>query len=161
MRAVTVLCPIALSVLAAQAQRDISACNPEPDIQQIYYAHRNSPDRANIMREALATQPDNLFLNYWLITTPGLRPGTFAAEYKAKLAAHRDEPLFQFLYAQALLGADTPEAIGLLDKALDKNPDIPYAYLAQLTIYASATFRDRARVARVLSRHIIRAVPAM
>jgi thiol-disulfide isomerase/thioredoxin len=155
-RAVSILLPIVLSVLTAQAQTDTSACNAEPDIQQIYYAHRNSPDRADVMRKALAAEPNKLFLNYWLITTPGLRPGSFAAEYKAKLAEHRDEPLFLFLYAQALLGADTPQAIRLLDQALEKDPDIPYAYLAQLTIYTSARFRDRTRVASALKAYYSR-----
>src|SRR5579871_1372904 len=89
---------IALISLAVRAQTDIHACDAEPAVQQVYNQHKAASDRADVLRAALASHPDNLFLNKWLILTRGLRPGSFAPEYEAKLEAHPDEPLFQYLY---------------------------------------------------------------
>jgi len=144
---VALLVPIALLGLSAQAQNGIHACDAEPAIQQIYEQHRSSPDRVDVLREALRAHPDDLFLNRWLILTPGFRRGIFEAEYRARFEAHPGEPLFQYLYGLALMGADTPQAIRLIGQALAKDPGIPYAYQALVAIYSSPNFRDRAKVA--------------
>ena len=147
---------IVTTAAAAFAQNDIHSCEADSATQHVYNQHRNSPDRVAVMREALIAHPDDIFLNYWLITKPGVRPGTFAAEYKTKLAAHADEPLFQYLYAQALIGADSRQAARLIEQALAKDPNIPYTYLALLTIYVSPNFRDRAKVASTLKAYVAR-----
>jgi hypothetical protein len=95
----------------AFAQNDIHSCEADPATQYVYNQHRNSPDRVAVMREALIAHLDDIFLNNCLINSPGVRPGTFVAEYKTKFVAHADEPLFQYLYAQALTGADRPAPV--------------------------------------------------
>src|SRR5262249_40802687 len=147
---------IALIGLAAHAQTDIHACDAEPAIKKVYNQHKAGPDRADALRAALASDPDDLFLNKWLILTKGFRPGFFAAEYQTKLDAHPDEALFEYLYALALTGSDTPQAIRLIDQALSNDADFPSAYEALLTIYASPNFRDRAKLTSNLRAYTAR-----
>lgn len=156
MRALTVLCGAVVFALMARGQTDIHACEAEPAIQNVYNQHRNAADRVEALLEALANHPDNIFLNRWLITTPGFRPGIFADKYKSKLDAHPDEPRFQYLYGLALTGANSRQAAQLIQQALTKDPDIPYAYLALLTIYSSPTFRDRTKVTSNLQAYVAR-----
>ena len=141
-----VVAALIASGFAAQAQTGLHACQADPADRKIYNQVRTSPDRVKLLREALAEHPDDLFLNYWLIVSPDERPGPFAAEYKTRLDAHPGEPVFQYLYGRSLLGKDTPQALRLIEGALAKDPEIPYAYETLMEIYASSGFRDRAKL---------------
>jgi len=72
--------------------------------------------------------------------------GVFAADvqidYRALRDEHPDDPLYLTLYARALTGTRTPEALTVLESALAKQPGYPYAHLEMVEIYTSPMFRD-------------------
>src|ERR1035441_3171120 len=68
-------------------------------------------------------------------------------ESRALLDVHPDNPTYQMLYARTLKGTDTPAAIKLLDKMLDRQPDYALAHLKLVEIYATAAFRDDRKLA--------------
>ena len=159
---------LALFPYAARAQTPVDACDPAAPIQAL------SPDRhtgINLsesdrsgkiarIREAMTQSPDDLFLNRWLIELqPKPQTGSLAAEFQEKLARHQDDPRYMYLYARALVGKDTPSAIQSLQKAIAREPKLPWTYLALTEIYSSAAFRDAAKVAENL-RAYHKACPA-
>ncbi len=150
---------LALFPYAARAQTPVDACDPAAPIQAL------SPDRhtgINVsesgrsgkiarIREAMTQSPDDLFLNRWLIELqPKPQTGSLAAEFQEKLARHQDDLRYMYLYGRALVGKDTPSAIQSLQKAIAREPKLPWTYLALTEIYSSAAFRDAAKVAENL-----------
>jgi len=137
---------LAFSPYAVCAQTGANDCEPAAALQTV------SPDRNTgitiaQIRQALERSPDNLFLNRWLIEQqPKPQTGTLAGEFREKLAAHPDDPRYQFLYARALVGKDTPAAIRSFQKLIAEHPSLPWTYLALTQIYASAAFRDAAKL---------------
>jgi len=85
--------------------------------------------------------------------------GTLAAEFQQKLAAHPDDPALLYLSARSLMGKDTKQALVYLDRAASLAPNLPWIYVALSDIYASRSFRDRAR-AIVAVRTFHRLCPA-
>jgi hypothetical protein len=143
--ALLVLCPG-----AALAQSDAHDCNASPDFASAYNSTRGSANRAQALRDALATHPDSLFLNRWLISATYAKPGAFEAEYKKRLDEHPGEPLYLFLYAESLTGKDTPRAIELLEAAIKKDPRLVQGYAALADLYYSQNFRDPEKLGAAL-----------
>jgi predicted Zn-dependent protease len=152
----TLLASIALAGVKVHAETGMHACQAEPAAQSVYNQHRNSPDRVKALREALAANPDDLFLNRWLLLSPGIRAGSLSAEYRAKLDAHPAAPLFLYLYGHSWIGKDTPQAAEVIERTLTNDPELVYGYQTLLEIYASPNFRDRAKVARNLRAYTAR-----
>jgi thiol-disulfide isomerase/thioredoxin len=86
-----------------------------------YFAHRNYQE---------------LFIKQGLFTQ------AVREEYRALMDAHPDDLTFLALYARTLKGTDTPAAIKLLDKILERQPDDAQAHLKLVEIYSSPAFRD-------------------
>jgi thiol-disulfide isomerase/thioredoxin len=72
----------------------------------------------------------------------GLFAKPIQEEYKALLDSHADDLLYQMLYARTLKGTNTREAIALLDKILDKQPDYVLAHQKLTEIYSAPAFLD-------------------
>jgi hypothetical protein len=68
-------------------------------------------------------------------------------EYRDLLDAHPDDPTFLALYARTLKGTDTPAAIKLLDKILQRQPDDVRAHLKLVEIYSAPAFSDDQKLA--------------
>lgn len=68
-------------------------------------------------------------------------------EYRVLLDAHPDDQTFLALYARTLKGTNTPAAIKLLDRILERQPDNAQAHLKLVEIYSAPAFRDSAKVA--------------
>jgi peroxiredoxin len=99
------------------------------------------------IRQALAEEPDDLFLNRWLIELqPSPRSGALAAEYRGKLDAHPRDLRYEYLYGEALIGKDTRGAIRALQQVTAKDSGFPWSYAALATIYATGSFRDPSKV---------------
>ena len=150
---------LALFAYSLRAQAPVDACDPPAAIEALSPERHagvnlSEPDRiARIakIREALAQSPDDLFLNRWLIELqPKPQTGLLAAEFQDRLARHPNDPRYQYLYAWALVGKDTPAAIRSLQKAIAQEPRLAWPYLALTAIYSSAAFRDPAKVAENL-----------
>ncbi len=67
-------------------------------------------------------------------------------EYKALLDAHPGDLMYQMLYARTLKGSTTREAISLLDKMLERQPDYALAHLKLVEIYSAPVFRDAGKL---------------
>src|ERR1035437_6357847 len=68
-------------------------------------------------------------------------------EYRALLDAHPDDLTYLALYARTLKGTDTPAAIRLLDKILERQPDNAQAHLKLVEIYSAPAFHDDGKLA--------------
>jgi thiol-disulfide isomerase/thioredoxin len=77
----------------------------------------------------------------------GLFSQSVQDEYRALLDTHPDNPTYQMLYVRTLTGTNTPAAIKLLDKMLERQPDHALAHLKLVEIYAAAAFRDDQKLA--------------
>src|SRR6266567_6908704 len=147
---------LALAVGCASGQAPAGACRPPAAIEALSpnrYAgvglsQSDRTDKISRIRQALEQSPDELFLHRWLIELqPRPYTGTLAAEFRAKLAEHPDDPRYRYLYARALIGKDTPSAIQSIRQAIAHDPKLPWTYLALAEIYSSPAFRDPAQVA--------------
>ena len=65
------------------------------------------------------------------------------AEYSKQASAHPDDPLALYLAAHALRGTDTPQSIGLLNKAQTLAPGFVWPTLDLANIYSSGKFADQ------------------
>src|SRR5450759_2393207 len=68
-------------------------------------------------------------------------------EYGALLDAHPDDLTYLTLYARTLKGTNTPAAIKLLDKILERQPDDAQARLKLVEIYSAPAFRNDEKLA--------------
>jgi thiol-disulfide isomerase/thioredoxin len=74
-------------------------------------------------------------------------PRAIREEYRNLLETHPDDLMYLMLYARTLVGANTPEAIRLLDNIVTRDPNYRLARLELVEIYSSPTFRDNAKLA--------------
>src|ERR1039457_279335 len=82
-----------------------------------------------------------------LFVKQGLFSPPVQEEYRALLDAHPDDLTYLALYARTLKGTDTPAAIRLLDKILQRQPDDALAHLKLVEIYSAPAFRDEGKLA--------------
>jgi tetratricopeptide (TPR) repeat protein len=82
-----------------------------------------------------------------LFVKQGMFSETVQEEYRALLDAHPDDPTYLALYARTLKGSNTPAAIKLLDKILERQPDDAMARLKLVEIYSAPAFRDDRKLA--------------
>lgn len=145
----------ALLLLCGRAGAQVTCDSPaaiqplSPDSHaSVNLSHSERKEKIAAIRQALAQSPDDLFLNRWLIDLqPKPHTGALASEFRAKLDQHRGDPRFQYLYAAALVGKDTPSAIKSLRQLSAQDPNFPWTYLTLAGIFSSAAFRDQAQVA--------------
>lgn len=100
-----------------------------------------------ILKDGLAQHPDD----YFLLRRQMLAQDSKDAEIRwAKLLYEKspDRPVWALLYAQALVGRDTPEAIRMLEALKAAHPDMPRVYYALANIAAYGTFKDKERAQR-------------
>ena len=94
--------------------------------------------------------PDDYFAHRFyqgLFFNQGLFSQPVQDEYRALLNTHPDSPTYQMLYVRTLTGTNTPAAIKLLEKILERQPDHALAHLKLVEIYAAAAFRDDQKLA--------------
>jgi len=82
-----------------------------------------------------------------LFVKQGLFSLPIQEEYRALLDAHPDDLTYLALYARTLKGTNTPAAIKLLDKILERQPDDAQAHLKLVEIYSAPAFRDDGKLA--------------
>jgi peroxiredoxin len=136
----------ALTSAISFAQTSNDSCAASPADQQFHEELAKSPHPLELLRKKLATDPDNLFLHRWLLENRQTEKGSLAGEYRKKLDQHPASVLYQYLYGQSLLGADTPQAIHQLNLAIAADPKMPWPYHALLQVYASPNFKDTAKL---------------
>lgn len=68
------------------------------------------------------------------------------AEFKKYADEHPNDTSARFLYAEALTGRRTPEAIKILEELVAKDPANPWPYRGLASIYQAPRFNDRAKM---------------
>jgi thiol-disulfide isomerase/thioredoxin len=99
------------------------------------------------LEELLKRQPDDVFLH---MRYQESAPGRTAAErnevierYKRLADSHAGNREYLYLYAAAVVGTNTPEAISRLKQILSGNGNYPLAHLELAKIYQWGKFADR------------------
>lgn len=77
---------------------------------------------------------------------------------KARYEARPDDVEAAYLYAHALIGTATPEAIPLLDLVVSRNPEFFPAWNSRVTIFSSPAFRDDAKL-KVAATRVVELCP--
>src|ERR1039458_2418687 len=142
-RFASVLFLAALPVLA-------QPCEAPPNVKTAIDAATLPPARPREERAAAPRQVRDQFqADYYAhrfyqeqYVANGLFAKPVQEEYKALLDAHADDLFYQMLYARTLKGTNTREAIALLDKILDKQPDYMLAHQKLTEIYSAPAFLD-------------------
>jgi thiol-disulfide isomerase/thioredoxin/Tfp pilus assembly protein PilF len=97
--------------------------------------------------ELLSRWPDDVFLhmNYQLVArfADNDERNALINRYKQLADKHPGSKKYVFLYANALIDTDTPQAISLLKQIISTEPDYPLAHLSLADIYSSGRFLDR------------------
>jgi hypothetical protein len=100
----------------------------------------------SILEELLAQRPDDVFLNLRYLRVAG---GVTDAEraiviekYKKLADAHPGDSEYAFLYATALVGVNTPDAIARLKTLTSSAPGYPLADVELAEIYNSGKFAN-------------------
>lgn len=100
----------------------------------------------------LARYPGNLFvyLRDQSITKRAAKADRQAmiARYRKLMAAHPNDPLYQFLYAHALLDVNTPQSIQIAKKLLAENPDFARTHVLLANAYSWGKFANHAEALR-------------
>src|ERR1035441_9093294 len=125
-------------------------CEAPPNVKAAIDAATLAPARPLEERAAAARQVRDQFpADYYAhrfyqeqYVANGLFAKPVQEEYKALLDAHADDLFYQMLYARTLKGTNTREAIALLDKILDKQPDYMLAHQKLTEIYSAPAFLD-------------------
>src|ERR1022692_3138785 len=102
----------------------------------------------NQVRAQLNSGQDEFFLYKRLedLTPISPKPGILAPDFQEKLQKHSDDARFLYLYGRSLIGKNTPDAIELLNRAIEAAPKLPWTYTALAEIHASRNFLDNAKL---------------
>ncbi len=116
--------------------------------------HEREQARKKIGEELVAKYPDDLFIEMRYQQIAG---GEFGEDREAvidryrKLAAeHAGDSFYEFLYANALEGKDTPQTIKLSQEILAKDPNFVRAHLLLADVYAWGKFADHEKAHKQL-----------
>ncbi len=105
--------------------------------------------KLEMLRALLREYPDDLFIHRRYQNTFRYMdredPEVLIAEYRAHMEKQPDNPVALYLYARALSGWRTKEAIALLERALQLAPNFAWPHQALAEIYQMPAYRDRAK----------------
>jgi hypothetical protein len=127
------------------------ACEAPAALDQFYLATvKPSPDRVALLRTALKADPNNVFLNRWLVVTDGL---DIRSEYRQLATDHPGDPSFLYDYAQAIMtaGWDPDQALPYLEKSITVAPGFPWSYLLLAHIHSIGKYADQDKLIRDLN----------
>ena len=142
----------ALSI-ALHAQGDSALCAPSPEVAQDLRradVGRGKPtesslaERQRILEELVKKYPDDLFvhrqlaINYFSLA----RQMELVEQYRKLEEAHPGNVQYEYLYARALDGVNTPQALAIFEKVNAAAPDFPWAYPDQAYIHGGGKFAN-------------------
>jgi len=155
---------IALITLAATTSR-ASVCEANPETRQSLNRldlddlpnNQRLAQQRTILKELLAQHPDDVFLNlrYQQIegTTSDANRAVVIEKYKALAETHPGNSDYAFLYATALVGANSPDAIARFNTLADTAPGYPLADLQLSQLYESGKFANKEEFLPRLARY--------
>jgi hypothetical protein len=101
--------------------------------------------RLSAIRALLRQYPEDVFVlrTYFDSVWDDADRDKLVEEYKARHEKNPDDPLSSYLYANLLVGRDSPQAIKLFESALAKEPKFPWPHYSLVTIYRSPNFQNK------------------
>ena len=162
---------IVLSPAVKAQQRSLPGCEAPPALRKTIKDQLHSPEYDRLtyaaklerkqqvlsklmQRYPREVEPDNL----WIAAAGGdqlLHPELLASiqnDYRARAAAHPEDPLALYLAAAALQSTDTAESIRLLDRAQSLAPAFAWPSLELAQIYSSGKFADKPKFTEELTK---------
>ncbi|SPE30355.1 hypothetical protein SBA3_1650005 [Candidatus Sulfopaludibacter sp. SbA3] len=121
-------------------------CEISGEVKGALDAARTAGATANEAAKKVRDQFPNDYFAHRVYQDANMARGVFSAyvqgEYRAMRDQHPDDPFYITLFARALTGTKTPDALKELERALEKHPDYAYAHVKMAEIYNSQVFRD-------------------
>ncbi len=164
--AIMAMLSLAFRPAALRAQSAVG-CAPAPEVKTALDALPTYPTPAQTEKQfraeklakiqALLQQyPEDLFVQEAYINMQNGTPAwdELIAQYKARSAQNPDDPRRAFLYAVALIGRNTPEAIRVLEGVLAKDPQYARAHRKLAGIYTSRNFKDQEKAVSNLKTYL-------
>jgi len=148
---------LACLTAAAQEPRELG-CEPSAEVKRALaeYALRDRPEldwsarqklRREIMGRLLAQYPGNVHVHRTRIDRAIWHfpdeAGQIREAYRGQASEHPEDPLALCAAGHALVGHDTPEAIRLLERSLDRLPSFPWPHLVLAQARLSGRFADK------------------
>lgn len=149
----------------AQSPPAPSSCEPAPEISKALAQlpeYRRDPtltdwqvyqQRLAALKSLSAQYPTDVFVQQKYIASAislrrvdkvsGEEKGKADAEFKARYERNPEDPHAEFLYGFTLVGGDTPQAIKLFERALQKDPKFLLPHLDLVGVYSMEAFRDK------------------
>ncbi|MBZ5617842.1 MAG: TlpA family protein disulfide reductase [Acidobacteriia bacterium] len=135
-----------LAALPIWAQPCDAPSNVKAAIEAATLPGKPMDDRIAAAKEVRDRFPSDYFAHRFyqelFVNQQGLFSQPVREEYHALLNANPDDLMYLMLYARTLKGTNTPEAIKLLDRILERQPDHAMARLKLVEIYSAPAFRD-------------------
>ena len=149
-----------LFLLFAGLARAQSICAPSPDVQagldrvpghqpadQFKYDFFQA--RRSAIRALMQRYPGDVFVQRAYVgdmaEANARDRDKVIAEYKALHEQRPEDGYTSYLYAKALVGRNTPQAVQLLTDELEKAPNFPWPHLQFVAIYSAPNFLDKAK----------------
>lgn len=135
---------LALSALLTAIPLAAQVCEPSAEVQTaLSRAGAGAAQRSAIATGVRSAFSADYFAHAFYQDAAGSpAPQAIRAEYRALRDRHPDSPVYQTLYARALIGADTRAAIPLLEA----KPDFAPAWVVLARIHSSPMFYDETRL---------------
>ena len=97
------------------------------------------------IQELLTRFPGDLFVQRAYVESMYRRADKdkVIAEYKSRYERSPDDPAVAYLYAMAIDGRESADAIKILDAALRKAPQFPWLHLALASLYGTPVFLNK------------------
>ena len=101
--------------------------------------------RATAIQTLLRQYPGDVFVERTYINSMYRRSDKekVISEYKTRHEQNPDDAKVDYLYALALVGRQSPEAIRLFNEAVKRDPDFAPPHLQLVSIYSSPVFMDK------------------
>jgi thiol-disulfide isomerase/thioredoxin len=144
----------------ARAQSAGNSCEPTPAVKEALKKVSEIDERQlplvqararklEVLRALLKEYPDDLFVHRRYQDTFRYMdlddPEVLIAQYRAQMEKQPNNPVALYLYARALSGWRTKEAITLLERALQLAPNFAWPHQALAVIYRMPAYRDKAK----------------
>ena len=148
-----------VSVGVASAQSASCQCEPSPEVRaalktldspeldRLSYKQQRAR-RLEILAELRRAHPGDVFIERQYQDNSKIN-GDFepetVEEYRKLAGEHPQDPIYIYLYARALVGTKTPDAIAGFERSLRVSPGFAWAHLALANVYSQRLLEDKAK----------------
>jgi thiol-disulfide isomerase/thioredoxin len=125
----------------------LQVCRPPAAVEDFRRTLPADPDlRRAAVEERLQKTPDEFFLHRLYLEPAPYTRQRAVDRYRRLFQEYPNDINYTYLYARALVGRNTPEALRLFQTILEKDPAYPWVHLTRLEIYRSNLFRDLSKL---------------